>query len=118
MQHKPARYLLDPYEARPSDCLSGVPYAESSAGDADGISDFPPDLSHELRTSLAIVTLLCGNLDRLYERMEDKDRRTMVHKMRKHVQRLNDLVGGVLALGESSGGVEVDVDCAGGGIGS
>jgi hypothetical protein len=56
------------------------------------------DLSHELRTSLAIITLLSGNLDILYERLQDHERRRMIRDMRKHTQKLNSLIGEVLAL--------------------
>jgi signal transduction histidine kinase len=118
MQHEPAHHLLDPYETRPVDCLSGVPHAESAISKPDGLANFGFDLSHEVRTSLAIVTLLCGNLDRLYERLEDKDRRTMIHDMRKHVRRLNELVGDVLSVGESYGRIKIDVHCDEGGMGT
>lgn len=53
-------------------------------------------LSHELRTALAIITLLCGNLDRLYERLNEKDRRAIIQNLRKHTYKLNALVGDVL----------------------
>jgi len=56
------------------------------------------DLSHELRTSLAIITLISGNLDLLYERLEDHERKKMIRDIRKHTQKLNDLVGDVLTL--------------------
>jgi len=56
------------------------------------------DLSHEVRTSLAIVTLLSGNLDILYEQLDDARRQKMIRNIRKHAQRLNDLVVEVLGL--------------------
>jgi len=56
------------------------------------------EISHELRTSLAIITLLSGNLDLLYERLSDGERRRMIRDIRKHTQQLNDLIDQVLAL--------------------
>jgi signal transduction histidine kinase len=56
------------------------------------------NLAHELRTSLAVVTLLSGNLDLLYERLDDDRRRRIIRDIRKHTQTLNDLIGDVLAL--------------------
>jgi hypothetical protein len=56
------------------------------------------DISHELRTSLAIITLLSGNLDILYERLSNAERRRMIRDIRKHTQRLNDLIEEVLQL--------------------
>jgi hypothetical protein len=56
------------------------------------------DLLHELRTSLAILTLLSGNLDLLYERLPDRERKRMIQDIRKHAQRLNNMVDGLLHL--------------------
>ncbi|MGD8624898.1 MAG: histidine kinase dimerization/phospho-acceptor domain-containing protein [Anaerolineae bacterium] len=56
------------------------------------------DISHELRTSLAIITLLSGNLDILYERLSNAERRRMIRDIRKHTQRLNDLLEEALQL--------------------
>lgn len=56
------------------------------------------DLAHELRTSLAIVTLLSGNLEILYDRLNDDKRRRMIRDIRKQMQRLNALTDDVLEL--------------------
>lgn len=56
------------------------------------------DLSHELRTSLAIITLLSGNLDLLYAQLDDNRRHRMIQDIRKHTRRVNELVGEVLEL--------------------
>ena len=56
------------------------------------------DIAHELRTSLAIITLLSGNLEILYDRLDDDRRRKMVGDIRKHTKRLNEFVDGLLAL--------------------
>lgn len=56
------------------------------------------DLAHELRTSLAIVTLLSGNLDLLYARLSERERKQMIQDIRRHTQRLNDLIGELLRL--------------------
>jgi signal transduction histidine kinase len=102
MQQEPTHHLFEPYENRLSDRFLSVRQENPPIGGVDGLVDLPFDLSHELRTSLAVLTLLCGNLDRLYERLGDEERRTMIQKMRKHTQRLNELVGDVLALGQGA----------------
>jgi light-regulated signal transduction histidine kinase (bacteriophytochrome) len=61
------------------------------------------DISHEVRTSLAIITLLSGNLDLLYERMDEEKRRKMIRDIRKHTRRLNHLIGDVLSLCNDNG---------------
>ena len=50
------------------------------------------DLSHEVRTLLTIMTLISGNLDLLYDRLDDEKRRQMIRTMRKHTRLLCDLV--------------------------
>lgn len=77
----------------PGEWKGGPPYeATAQENDEPGRNS----LSHELRTSLAIITLLCGNLDRLYERLNEKDRRAIIRNLRKHTHKLNALVGDVL----------------------
>ena len=61
-----------------------------------GARDEPCDVSHELRTVLAIITLLSGNLDLFYERLDDEKRRTMIRDIRTQTRKLNNLVGDVL----------------------
>jgi signal transduction histidine kinase len=56
------------------------------------------DIAHELRTSLAIITLISGNLEILYDRLDDDRRRKMIGDIRKHTNRLNGLIGDLLAL--------------------
>ena len=45
-----------------------------------------PDIAHALRTRLAVITLLSGNLDMLYERLEDEKRRKMIRDLRLHTR--------------------------------
>jgi hypothetical protein len=54
------------------------------------------DISHTLRTQLTIITLLSGNLDLLYEQLDDDKRRAMIKDLRKHTHLLNELAGDVL----------------------
>ena len=54
------------------------------------------DISHALRTQLAIITLLSGNLDLLYERLDDEKRRSIIKDLRKHTHELNDLARDLL----------------------
>jgi signal transduction histidine kinase len=100
MRQEPARQPLDLCEGRIPNHLSTARLDRSQAGEADRVSGLPNDLSHELRTSLAIITLICGNLDLLYERLEDEERRRMIQKVRKHTERLNKLVSDMLVLGK------------------
>jgi signal transduction histidine kinase len=65
------------------------------------------DLAHELRTSLAIVTLLSGNLELLYDRLNDDKRRRMIGDIRKQMQRLNALADDVLELCNDSGSISM-----------
>jgi signal transduction histidine kinase len=62
------------------------------------LRDHPREMSHELRTSLAVITLLSGNLDLLYERLHEDKRRKIVRDIRKHAQRLYELVDDLLRL--------------------
>jgi signal transduction histidine kinase len=55
------------------------------------------DIAHELRTSLAIITLLSGNLEILYERLDEDQRRKMVGDIRKQTKQLNALIDDLLA---------------------
>ncbi len=60
--------------------------------------DLEVDLSHELRTSLAILTLVSGNLDRLYDGLDDGQRRKMIQDIRRQTCRLTAFLDEVLAL--------------------
>jgi two-component system cell cycle sensor histidine kinase/response regulator CckA len=59
---------------------------------------FISNVSHELRTPLSILTLVSGNLDTLYDRLDDEKRRKMIRDIREHTQTLNSLVGNVLEI--------------------
>lgn len=54
------------------------------------------DISHALRTQLAVITLLSGNLDLLYERLDDEERHAMIKDLRQHTHELNDLARDLL----------------------
>jgi len=67
--------------------------------EAERIKDqFVSNVSHELRTPLSVLTLAVGNLDRLYDRLDDGKRRGIVRSMREQIGLLNDLVGDVLEM--------------------
>jgi PAS domain S-box-containing protein len=85
--------------------------------EAERLKDqFISNVSHELRTPLSIITLIIGNLDRLYCRLEDDRRHQMIQSVREHVGVLNDLVGDVLEISRiDSGRISLerkDVDLA------
>ncbi len=65
---------------------------------------FVSNISHELRTPLSIITLLSGNLDTLYDRLDDPKRRGMIRDIRKHAQVLDDLIGDVLEIARIDSG--------------
>jgi signal transduction histidine kinase len=71
--------------------------------DQDVYEEAGNDLAHELRTTLAIITLLSGNLDLLYERLDDEQRRKMVRGIRKQAAKLNAFIEDVLELCNASG---------------
>lgn len=67
--------------------------------EAERLKDqFVSNVSHELRTPLSIITLLSGNLDTLYDRLNDDKRRSMIRDIRTHTRALNDLISDVLEL--------------------
>jgi PAS domain S-box-containing protein len=67
--------------------------------EAERLKDrFVSNVSHELRTPLSIVTLLVGNLDRLYQRLDDEGRRKMIRSIRDQISLLNDLIDDVLEI--------------------
>jgi signal transduction histidine kinase len=103
MRQEPARQPVDLCEVRIPNHLSTLRQERCQAGEADGFSNLTCDLSHELRTSLAIITLICGNLDLLYERLQDEERRRMIQRVRKHTEKLNKLIGDMLVLGKDAG---------------
>lgn len=71
---------------------------------------FVSNISHELRTPLSIITLLGGNLDTLYERLDDPQRRAMIRDIRKHAQVLDELIGDVLEISRiDSGDLSVEL---------
>jgi PAS domain S-box-containing protein len=73
--------------------------------EAERLKDqFVSNVSHELRTPLSIITLLGGNLERLYDRLEDEKRRKMIRDIRDQAQVLNDLVGDVLEISRIESG--------------
>lgn len=59
---------------------------------------FVSNVSHELRTPLSVITLVSDNLETLYDRLDDSQRRDMISDIQKHAQVLNDLIGDVLEL--------------------
>jgi two-component system phosphate regulon sensor histidine kinase PhoR len=73
--------------------------------DAERMKDqFVSNVSHELRTPLSILTLISGNLDRLYERLPDDRRRSMIQGIRDQAQVLNRLIDDVLEISRIESG--------------
>jgi PAS domain S-box-containing protein len=73
--------------------------------EAERLKDqFVSNVSHELRTPLSILTLISGNLDRLYDRLDDGQRRKLVRDIREQAGVLNDLIGDVLEISRIESG--------------
>jgi PAS domain S-box-containing protein len=71
--------------------------------------EFVSNVSHELRTPLSIITLISGNLDRLYTRLGDERRRKMIGDIRDQADVLNALVQDILEISLiESGRVSMD----------
>ena len=69
--------------------------------EAERLKDqFISNVSHELRTPLSVITLVSGNLDRLYDRLGEKKRRQMVHDIRGHVSALDEVIEDVLEISQ------------------
>jgi K+-sensing histidine kinase KdpD len=68
--------------------------------EAGNPQDPPLSIPHELRTRLAIITFLSGNLDLLYERLDDDKRRRLICDLRKHTRELSGLIENMLELGD------------------
>ncbi len=67
--------------------------------EAERLKDrFVSNVSHELSTPLSVITLLADNLDNLYERLEEAQRRKMIQDIQKHAENLSNLIDGVLEM--------------------
>jgi PAS domain S-box-containing protein len=73
--------------------------------EAERLKDqFISNVSHELRTPLSVITLISGNLDTLYGRLEDDRRLKMIRDIRSQAQVLDDLIGDVLEISRIESG--------------
>src|SRR4029078_1700314 len=67
--------------------------------EAERLKDqFVSNVSHELRTPLSVITLLSGNLDTLYDRLDDGQSRGITHDIRVQARVLNELITDVLEI--------------------
>jgi PAS domain S-box-containing protein len=66
--------------------------------------EFISNVSHELRTPLSVITLVSGNLDTLYERLDDHRRHKMIQDIRAYVREMNHIVGNVLEVSRIDSG--------------
>lgn len=72
--------------------------------------EFISNASHELRTPLSTITLISGNLDTQYDRLDDAKRRKMIKDIRKQIHILNELVDGVLDISRLDQG-RISMEC-------
>ncbi|MEY2568812.1 MAG: two-component system, OmpR family, sensor histidine kinase KdpD [Actinomycetota bacterium] len=61
-------------------------------------------VSHELRTPLTCISGFAGTLDRLWESIEETDRRRFVNRIRHHSAELTELVEGLLDFSAAEAG--------------
>jgi K+-sensing histidine kinase KdpD len=95
--------IPDSHDLDLPNCVMGVQKHHMPFAKQDTYEESVSALSHELRTTLAIITLLSGNLDLLYGRLSDGQRQKIIRDIRTHTQKLNDFIDGVLALCNSKG---------------
>ncbi|MBN1487629.1 MAG: response regulator [Anaerolineae bacterium] len=75
------------------------------AEEAERIKDhFISNVSHELRTPLSIITLLSGNLDSAYQRLDDDKRQTMIHTIYEQSHVLTTLIDNILDISRLESG--------------
>lgn len=65
---------------------------------------FVSNVSHELRTPLSVLLLASGNLDMLYDRLTEDQRRKTIHDLWEQSQILNDLIRDVLEVSRIDAG--------------
>ncbi|NTU81021.1 MAG: GAF domain-containing protein, partial [Chloroflexales bacterium] len=73
---------------------------------------FVSNVSHELRSPTSLITMLAGNLEMLYERLDDARRLEVVGEIRKHARALSELIGDVLEISRIDGGRLASERCA------
>ena len=61
-------------------------------------NQFVSNVSHELRTPLSVITLIVGNLENMYNRLDNEQRLKMVKEIRTETRVLAELIDGVLEL--------------------
>ncbi len=67
--------------------------------EAEQIKDqFVSNVSHELRTPISVITLISGNLDALYDQLDDNKRRKMIKDIRRHIEVLDNLISDILEI--------------------
>lgn len=65
---------------------------------------FVSNVSHELRSPVSLITMLAGNLEMLYGRLDDRKRLAIVADIRANTRALSDLIGSVLEISRIDGG--------------
>jgi PAS domain S-box-containing protein len=91
--------LFDPHDVRRPIGFVSVQRDITPLKEAERLKDqFVSNVSHELRTPLSVITLVGGNLDTLYERLDDSKRRKMIRDIREYARVLDELVGSVLDI--------------------
>ncbi|NOR83292.1 MAG: PAS domain S-box protein [Ardenticatenales bacterium] len=73
--------------------------------EAEELKDqFVSNVSHELRTPLSVITLLAGNLDTVYDQMDDAGRQALIRKIRQRARVLSALIGDLLDISRIDSG--------------
>ncbi len=69
-----------------------------------GLLDAVAELSHELRGPLAIIALHSGNLELLYDQLDEERRRRLIAVIRQQTDLLDGLLGDLLDLARAQSG--------------
>jgi len=73
--------------------------------EAERLKDqFVSNVSHELRTPISIIALSSDNLDAFYDRLDERQRRQILHDIHGQAHVLDELVEDILALSQIDSG--------------
>jgi len=104
MSQQLGRMIPEAHDAGLPGNLTALRGSEGAQAASGSVVPGEAALSYELRTLLGIITLVSGNLDLLYERLSDGQRRKMICDLRTYTRKLNDLIDAVLAPQRQDGG--------------
>lgn len=81
--------------------------AAPAVSNGAALLDALAEVSHELRGPLGIIALHSGNLEMLYDQLDDERRRRLIAAIRQQAGLLDGLLGGLLDLARAQAGREL-----------